>query len=71
MASQQLVISSIKFNTTFVHKIHTVAFDNLSNEACMRIYKDGRVFSHVIEEWLEKNYPSLKHVTGCGIEFYR
>lgn len=65
MASQQLVISSIKFNTTFVHKIHNIAFGNLSNEACIRILKDGRAFSHFIEPWLEQNYPSLKHIKGC------
>ena len=65
MASQQLVISSIKFNTTFVHTIQNVAFGNLPTEVCIRIFKDGRAFSHVIEPWLEKNYPSLKHVTGC------
>ena len=65
MASQQLVISAIKFNTTFVHRIHNIAFGNLSNEACIRILKDGRAFSHFIEPWLEMNYPSLKHVTGC------
>ncbi len=24
-----------------------------------------RAFSPLIEPWLEKNYPSLKHITGC------
>ena len=65
MASQQLVISSIKFNTTFVHKIQNVAFDNLPIETCIEAFKDGRPFSHFIEPWLEKNYPPLKHIKGC------
>ena len=37
MASQQLVISSIKFNTTFVHTIQNVAFGNLSIDKCIEI----------------------------------
>jgi hypothetical protein len=65
MASQQLVISSIKFNTTFVHTIRNFTFDNLPIEKCVEIFKDGRAFSHFIESWLEKNYPSLKHIKGC------
>ena len=65
MASQQLVISSIKFNTTFVHTIQNVAFGNLSIDKCIEIFKDGRAFSHFIEPWLEKNYPPLKHIKGC------
>jgi hypothetical protein len=65
MASQQIVISSIKFNTTFVHTIRNFTFDNLPIEKCVEIFKDGRAFSHFIEPWLEKNYPSLKHIKGC------
>lgn len=65
MASQQLVISTIKFNTTFVHTIQNIEFGNLSIEKCIEIFKDGRPFSHFIEPWLEKNYPPLKHIKGC------
>ena len=65
MASQQLVISTIKFNTTFVHTIQNVAFGNLPTEVCISILRDGRAFSHFIEPWLEKNYPPLKHIKGC------
>jgi len=65
MASQQIVISTIKFNTTFIHTIQNVAFGNLPLEVCVSILKDGRAFSHFIEPWLEKNYPPLKHIKGC------
>jgi hypothetical protein len=40
MASQQIVISTIKFNTTFVHTIQNVAFGNLPLEVCVSILKD-------------------------------
>lgn len=64
-ASQENVISSIVFNTTFTHNIQNVAFGNLPQEICIDILKDGRPFSHFIEPWLAQNYPVLKHIKGC------
>jgi len=55
---------SVILNKTFTHTIMDYTFDNLSNEICCNILKDGRVFSHYIEKWIEHNYP-LKHIDGC------
>ena len=54
----------IKFNTTYTHKIINFGFDNLPIHTTNHIFKDGRIFSHFSEHWLEKNY-SLKHIPGC------
>ena len=58
------IIENIKYNTTFTHIIENFGFGNLEQSAIIKIYKDGRPFSHFIEPWLAINYP-LKHVTGC------
>jgi hypothetical protein len=55
---------SVEMNTTTVHQIANYGFDNIPKEACEEILKDGRPFSHFIENWLERNYP-LIHVKGC------
>lgn len=55
---------SVELNKTFTHTIENYAFDNLSEETCKEIYKDGRVFSHFIECWIAENYP-LIHIKGC------
>jgi len=56
---------SIPFNVTFLHTMQGCGFDNLSKEGYTEVWKDGRVFPHFIEKWLEHNYPSLKHIKGC------
>jgi len=56
---------SVELNRTFTHHINNVSFGSLSDEVVASICKDGRVFSHFIEKWLELHYP-LKHVSGCG-----
>ena len=50
---------------TYTHKIENVQFDGLSQETLIDIYKDGRVFSHLIEHYLVGLFPSLVHVPGC------
>tara|TARA_B100000900_G_C20405313_1_gene644481 strand:- start:319 stop:795 length:477 start_codon:yes stop_codon:yes gene_type:complete len=57
-------MSSVELNKTFNHTIENYGFGNLSDENCIEILKDGRVFSHFIEVWLAENYP-LIHVKGC------
>ena len=57
--------TSVELNKTFSHDINNVSFGSLLHEDVVAIYKDGRVFSHFIEKWLEQNY-ALKHVKGCG-----
>ena len=58
------VSPSIVLNTTFTHIINDYSFGNLLKEDVIEIFKDGRVFSHFIEKFIEKNYP-LKHIKGC------
>ena len=55
---------SVVLNKTFTHHIVNCGFDNLSISATNEIFKDGRVFSHFIERWIDKNYP-LKWIGGC------
>jgi len=54
----------VDFNKTFVHTITNVSFGNLSQAALNEYFKDGRIFSHLIEPWLAENYP-LKYIPGC------
>ena len=55
---------SVILNETNTYMLSNIGFDCLSEEVVNSIYKDGRVFSHFIEKWLEGKYP-LKHITGC------
>ena len=55
---------SVPLNKTLNHTIEQYAFGNLSEETVKNIFKDGRVFSHFIETWIEDNYP-LTHIKGC------
>ena len=57
-------MGSVELNRTFTHTIDPYSFGNLSTEEGVRLFKDGRVFSHFIEVWIAKNYP-LKHILGC------
>jgi len=60
---------SVQLNTTFTHTIQNANFDNLSQEMVNTIFKDGRVFSHFIEKWIENTY-NLTHIPGCkGYDF--
>ena len=56
---------SVELDRTFDHEITDVAFGGLPTEKVIEIFKDGRPFSHFIEVWLEKEYPTLKHIEGC------
>ena len=56
---------AIPFNVTFLDTISNYGFGNVTKNACIRIFKDGRFFSAFIEAWLEQNYPSLKWIHGC------
>lgn len=58
------VLCSVELNKTFTHTLVNFGFDNLQNDECIEIFKDGRVFAHFIEKWISKTYP-LTHVTGC------
>ncbi len=57
-------LPSVRLNKTFTHIIEHFSFGDLPRETCIELFKDGRVFSHFIEVWLEKHYP-LTHVKGC------
>ena len=55
---------SVKLDTTYAHNIQNIGFGNVQQKEVIEIFKDGRVFSHLIEKWIETNYP-LNHVPGC------
>lgn len=55
---------SVTLDVTFTHTLTDIGFDSLPAEIVKKIFKDGRVFSHFIEAWLERNYP-IKHISGC------
>jgi hypothetical protein len=57
-------IPSVILNKTFNHTITSYTFDNLNNSTFNELFKDGRVFSHIIERWLVNNYP-LNFISGC------
>ena len=54
----------IEYNKTLIYTINNFCFDNLSQSKVIKKFKDGRVFSHFIELWLEDKFP-LIHVEGC------
>ena len=56
--------TSITLNTTFTHNIGVSSFGGLSTYKVNNIFKDGRVFSHFVEAWLEEQYPIIQ-VGGC------
>ena len=57
-------MASVALNTTVVHNITNFGFGDLTRSVCIELLKDGRMFSHFIEKWLEMHYP-IDHVPGC------
>lgn len=55
---------SVTLDVTFIHTLTNISYDSLPPEIVKKIFKDGRVFSHFIEAWIERNYP-IKHISGC------
>jgi len=55
---------SVELNITHDHTIENCGFGNVPTEIVNKTYKDGRAFSHLIEPWLESNYP-LQYIPGC------
>jgi len=54
---------------TYTHLLNNIAFSTLSNETLNCIFKDGRVFSHLIEAWISQEY-NVTHIKGCkGYDF--
>ena len=58
------LIKNIQFNKTYTYKFENISFDNLPKDTIYEIYKDGRVFSHLIERWIENVFP-LKWIPKC------
>lgn len=54
----------MNLNQVYQFKLENVAFDCLPLEQVAKIFKDGRVFSHLIEPWLAQKFP-ITHITGC------
>ena len=44
--------------------IANVSFDTLPQEVVISLFKDGRVFSHFIEQYISQRF-GLTHVPGC------
>ena len=63
MASQENQ-PSVELNKTFIHEIKNYRFGDLPDETCIQIWKDGRPFSHFIEQFIAQHYPVI-HVPGC------
>ena len=57
-------ICSVKLNVTNTFMLKNYGFDCLELEKVEKIWKDGRIFAHMIEPWLSYNYP-IKHIGGC------
>ena len=58
MTEQQKM--EIEYNKIFIYTINNFCFDNFSQANVIKKFKDGRVFSHFIELWLEDKF-SLIH----------
>ena len=56
---------SMKEDTSFTFKLTNINFDSLDKSILDSMFKDGRIFSHLSERWLEDNCPMLKHISGC------
>lgn len=54
----------IKYNKTYKYTIQNVSFGNLSRAALIRIFKDGRYVSPLIEEHLTIWFPGLTRIEG-------
>lgn len=56
---------NLKENIFFEFKIKNMNIDNLKKEEINYMFKDGRIFSHFVEMWLDKNCTRLQRITGC------
>ena len=52
-------------NNTYEFKINNINISNLKKKNINYMFKDGRFFSHFIENWLDKNCKRLQRVDGC------
>ena len=55
---------AVELNKTFEFKIENYLFGDLPEEICREIWKDGRPFSHFIEQYISSKFP-VDHVPGC------
>ena len=58
-------MSKIILDKTLKYTLKNYSFDNLSQSICETIFKDGRIFSHFIEKWLDNTFEELTWVGGC------
>ena len=49
---------------TYTHLLANISFDNLPADMLKAVFKDGRVFSHLIEAWVAQEY-NITHIKGC------
>ena len=55
----------LQLNTLYLCTIKNFGFDKLPQDRVVNLFKDGRVFSHFIEYWLERTFSNLTHIQGC------
>ena len=54
----------IIFNKTFISRIQNFSFGSLPQEILIKRFKDGRIFSHFMENLLAEDY-GLTYIEGC------
>ena len=55
----------LREDRTFDFKLKNISFSSLDDDKLHTMFKDGRLFSHFSEHWLESICPVLSHVRGC------
>jgi hypothetical protein len=55
----------LKEDKTFDFQLKNINFSCLDSDKLNSMLKDGRLFSHFSEHWLESICPELIHVSGC------
>jgi hypothetical protein len=58
-------MSNIVINKVYNFQVENFEFGGLSRDACIEIFKDGRVASHFLERQLTIWFPTLTHIKGC------
>ena len=57
-------VMSYVLGKTYTHLLANISFDTLTADILKTVFKDGRVFSHLIEVWVAKEY-NITHIKGC------
>ena len=58
-------MNNIVIDKVYNFEVKNFEFGGLSRDACIEIFKDGRVASHFLERQLTLWFPKLTHIKGC------